>query len=61
MISSCRIHHLIDYFSIALTHGLILVAAWRLLFRDDLDVENPDAVKPERPWLKKPEDEPSDA
>jgi len=52
---------LIDYFSIALTHGLILVAAWRLLFRDDLDVENPDAVKPERPWLKKPEDEPSDA
>jgi hypothetical protein len=28
---------MIDYFTIALTHGLIAVAAWRLLFRDDLD------------------------
>lgn len=28
---------MIDYFTIALTHGLIAIAAWRLLFRDDLD------------------------
>lgn len=43
---------MIDYFSIALTHGLIMVAAWRLLMREDLDVDNTDAPKPERPWLK---------
>ena len=30
---------MIDYFTIALTHGLIALAAWRLLFRDDLDRE----------------------
>jgi hypothetical protein len=28
---------MIDYFTIALTHGLIAIATWRLLFRDDLD------------------------
>lgn len=32
-----RHYAMIDYFTIALTHGLIAVAAWRLLFRDDLD------------------------
>ncbi|MEO9599574.1 hypothetical protein [Parasphingorhabdus sp.] len=32
---------MIDNFSIALTHGLLLIAAWRLLHRDDLDVEAP--------------------
>lgn len=46
---------MIDYFSIALTHGLIMVAAWRLLMREDLDVDNSDAAKPERPWLKNQE------
>lgn len=30
---------MIDYFSIALTHGLIALAAFRLMFRDDLDWE----------------------
>ncbi len=32
---------MIDNFSIALTHGLLLIAAWRLVHRDDLDVEDP--------------------
>jgi len=29
----------IDALSILLTHGLIMLAAWRMLTRDDLDVE----------------------
>jgi hypothetical protein len=32
---------MIDNFSIALTHGLLLLAAWRLIHRDDLDIEAP--------------------
>ena len=28
---------MIDNFALALSHGLILLAAWRLLFRPDLD------------------------
>jgi hypothetical protein len=28
---------LIDYFTLALTHGLIGVALWRLIFRPELD------------------------
>ncbi|HEX8125676.1 MAG TPA: hypothetical protein VF548_08855 [Allosphingosinicella sp.] len=28
---------MIDNFSLALTHGLLLLAAWRLLSRTDLD------------------------
>jgi hypothetical protein len=28
---------MIDLFSLALTHGLLMLAAWRLLRRDDLD------------------------
>ena len=30
---------MIDNFSLALTHGLMLLAAWRLLTRPDLDRE----------------------
>jgi len=30
---------MVDNFSIALTHGLIALALWRLLTRDDLDQE----------------------
>jgi len=35
----------IDNFALALSHGLLLLAAWRLLFRPDLDREDgsPDA------------------
>lgn len=28
---------MIDTFSLALSHGLMLLAAWRLVFRPDLD------------------------
>ena len=31
---------LIDLFTLALTHGLIALALWRLLFRPELDVED---------------------
>jgi hypothetical protein len=46
---------LIDYFSIALTHGLILLACWRLLMRDDLDEEGAEPRPDPRPWLKQQE------
>jgi hypothetical protein len=50
---------LIDLFTLALTHGLIVLALWRLMFRPELDVE--DAPEgPRRPWIKderKPSDE----
>ena len=39
---------MIDYFSLALTHGLIVVALWRLLQRSELDAE-PVAGKDEQP------------
>jgi hypothetical protein len=32
---------MIDNFSLGITHALMLLAAWRLLFRDDLDSEEP--------------------
>jgi len=32
---------MIDLFAIALSHGLIALAAWRLLGRDDLDADPP--------------------
>lgn len=34
-------YRLVNIFTIALTHLLMLVAAWRLLFRDDLDRDPP--------------------
>lgn len=30
---------MIDYFSLALTHGLLALACWHLLQREDLDSE----------------------
>jgi len=42
---------LIDLFTLALTHGLIALALWRLLSRDELDVEDASA-QARRPWLK---------
>lgn len=32
---------MIDNFALALSHGLMLLAAWRLLRRPDLDVDAP--------------------
>ena len=41
---------MIDHFSLALTHGLMLLAAWRLLSRADLnDDPAPEPPAPERP------------
>ena len=42
---------MVDYFSLALTHGLMAIAFWRLLARTDLDVE--EAVAPSRPWTRR--------
>ena len=44
---------MIDYFAIALTHGLIALAAWRLLARPDLDDDSLASENPPRPkpWL----------
>jgi hypothetical protein len=43
---------LIDYFAIGLTHGLLALAAWRLLLRGDLDSDGDAGAKPAKPWLK---------
>lgn len=32
---------MIDNFALGITHGLLLLAAWRLLRRPDLDAETP--------------------
>ncbi|MCJ8159367.1 hypothetical protein [Sphingomonas sp. LaA6.9] len=40
---------MIDNFSLALTHGLLLLAAWRLMFRADLDREDDDQGTPPPP------------
>jgi len=43
---------LIDLLTLALTHGLIAIALWRMLFRADLDLDE-DAARPARkPWRK---------
>jgi len=41
---------LIDLFTLALTHGLIVLALWRLLRRDELDAEDASAGA-RKPWL----------
>jgi hypothetical protein len=43
---------LIDYFTLALTCGLITLALWRLLWRDDLDRDSGAAPVRRRPWVK---------
>ncbi|MGQ0558805.1 MAG: hypothetical protein ACT4OE_04355 [Sphingosinicella sp.] len=36
----------IDNFALALTHGLMLLAAWRLLARADLNSDGPSSTHP---------------
>ncbi|MGF1549316.1 MAG: hypothetical protein ACFBQW_02100 [Sphingomonadaceae bacterium] len=44
---------MIDNFALALTHGLMLLAAWRLLARPDLDDERAaPGDAPRKPWIK---------
>jgi hypothetical protein len=42
----------IDNFSLALTHGLMLLAAWRLLSRPDLDDDDAEPGAPRKPFWK---------
>jgi hypothetical protein len=46
---------MIDTFSLALTHALLFLAAWRLMQRPELDRE--DGVAPKRGWARKPDAE----
>jgi hypothetical protein len=41
---------LIDILTLALTHGLIALALWRMLFRADLDLDEGEARPPRKPW-----------
>jgi hypothetical protein len=43
---------MIDYFALVVTHGLMLLAAWRLFFRADLDDDGA-ASPPRRGWFGK--------
>ena len=46
---------MIDNFALALSHGLLMLVAWRLLWRPDLDDDNADTCKssaPRRPFMK---------
>ena len=36
---------MIDYFSLALTHGLILLAVWRILRREEVDDESAERAR----------------
>ena len=48
---------MIDLFTLALTHGLIVLALWRLLFRPDLDADEAEPAR--RPWRKPAADAPT--
>jgi hypothetical protein len=43
---------LIDLFTLALTHGLMALALWRMVFRPDLDSDEGEARTPRQPWRK---------
>lgn len=43
---------MIDYATLALTHGLIALALWRLLFRPDLDADGAPPRRLHSRWLK---------
>jgi len=49
---------MIDNFALALTHGLMLLAAWRLISRPDLEDDDAPPA-PRRGWLHR--DAPKDA
>ena len=41
---------MIDNFALAISHGLLLLTAWRLIFRADLDDENAPEPDPQARW-----------
>ncbi len=47
-------HDVVDILTLALTHGLMAVALWRLLARDDLGRDGGEAKTAQRPWLPAP-------
>ena len=49
---------MIDHFALGLTHGLMLLAAWRLLSRPDLDEDGPPRETERRSWRAAPGDGP---
>jgi hypothetical protein len=50
---------LINILTLALTHGLMAYAAWKLMLRDDLDEEGA-MTRPGSRWLKKRGNPPTD-
>ena len=44
---------MVDNFALALSHGLILLAVWRLLGRADLDDDAADPVKRKSGFVKR--------
>jgi hypothetical protein len=50
----------VDILSLAVTHGLMAIALWRLLARDDLGHDPGEAPNPSRPWLRAPIADPDD-
>src|SRR4051794_95735 len=46
-------HGMIDNFALGLTHGLMLLAAWRLLSRPDLGDDDAPPSAPRRSWFRK--------
>ncbi len=52
---------MIDILTLALTHGLMAIALWRLLSRDDLGQDpGSDAASP-RPWLRESSPKPDES
>ena len=43
---------MVEILTLALTHGLMAVALWRLLWRDDLDRDPDGEPARPRPWLR---------
>ncbi|HJQ16260.1 MAG TPA: hypothetical protein VJ859_04610 [Allosphingosinicella sp.] len=50
---------MIDNFALALSHGLLLLTAWRLLWRPDLNDDDADSAAPARRPFRKPKDAPN--
>jgi hypothetical protein len=44
---------MIDSFSLALTHGLLLLVAWRLMLRTDLDEDPAPGAEPVAPKARR--------
>ena len=44
---------MVDYFTLALSHGLLIIALWRIVQRDDLDRDPEDAPQDRRPAARR--------